>query len=39
LEEIQRMYQSASLIHGDEIPSAMPVNDLNDRFFAAFYEK
>jgi len=33
------MYQSASLIHGDEIPSGMPVNDLNDRLFAAFYEK
>jgi len=39
-EEIQRMYQSAGLLHGDEIlvPS-MSVADLDSRVFSAFYEK
>jgi len=39
-EEIQRMYQSAGLIHGDEIPVAtMTVADLNERAFSTFYQK
>lgn len=39
-EEIQRMYQSAGLLHGDEIPvPTMTVGDLDDRAFAAFYEQ
>ncbi|MCD4818400.1 MAG: putative DNA binding domain-containing protein [Candidatus Cloacimonetes bacterium] len=39
-EEIQRMYQSAGLIHGDEIPvSNMTVADIDEKSFAEFYEK
>ncbi|CAK8725093.1 hypothetical protein KKHLCK_15845 [Candidatus Electrothrix laxa] len=39
-EEIQRMYQSAGLLHGDEIPvPGMTVTDLDERAFSAFYEK
>lgn len=37
-EEIQRMYQSAALIHGDEIPSGIPVSDINEQRFTSFYE-
>lgn len=37
-EEIQRMYQSASLIHGDEIPTGAPINDIHEELFSAFYE-
>ncbi|MDQ7075731.1 MAG: putative DNA binding domain-containing protein [Gammaproteobacteria bacterium] len=39
-EEIQRMYQSAGLLHGDEIlvPS-LTYRDLDERVFANFYEK
>ena len=39
-EEIQRMYQSAGLLHGDETPVlAMTVADLDNRAFSDFYEK
>lgn len=39
-EEIQRMYQSAHLLHGDEIPVRnMRVEDIDERLFSAFYEK
>lgn len=39
-EEIQRMYQSAGLLHGDEIPvPTMTVNDFDERAFSSFYEK
>ncbi|RLA08906.1 MAG: ATP-dependent DNA helicase RecG [Gammaproteobacteria bacterium] len=39
-EEIQRMYQDAGLIHGDEIPvSEMTINDIDEKLFAKFYEK
>jgi len=39
-EEIQRLYQSASLIHGDEIPVAgMTVADLDVDYFREFFEK
>ncbi len=39
-EEIQRMYQSAGLLHGDAIPvSAMTVSDIDESVFSAFYEK
>ena len=39
-EEIQRMYQSAGLLHGDEIPvPTMKISDLDNRVFSAFYEK
>ncbi|MDQ7016334.1 MAG: putative DNA binding domain-containing protein [Gammaproteobacteria bacterium] len=39
-EEIQRMYQSAGLLHGDEIlvPN-LTYRDLDERVFANFYEK
>lgn len=38
-EEIQRMFQSAGLIHGDEIPViGMTVADLDEREFTRFYE-
>ena len=37
-EEIQRMYQSASLIHGDEIPTEASIHDIHDGLFSAFYE-
>ncbi len=39
-EEIQRMYQSAGLLHGDEIPvPTMTVSDLDTKSFSRFYEK
>ncbi|MBW2603890.1 MAG: putative DNA binding domain-containing protein [Deltaproteobacteria bacterium] len=39
-EEIQRMFQSASLIHGDAIPaSGLTVADLDTGYFNAFFEK
>jgi len=39
-EEIQRMYQSAGLIHGDDIPvSGMTINDIDEKLFSEFYEK
>ena len=39
-EEIQRMYQSSGLLHGDEILVAnMGVADINRREFEEFYEK
>ncbi len=39
-EEIQRMYQSAGLLHGDEIPvPTMTVSDIDITIFSAFYEK
>ncbi len=39
-EEIQRMYQSAGLIHGDEVPvTGMSVSDIDQRVFYEFYEK
>ena len=37
-EEVQRMYQSASLIHGDEIPTEASINDIHEGLFSAFYE-
>jgi ATP-dependent DNA helicase RecG len=39
-EEIQRLYQNASLIHGDEIPVAgMTVADLYVDYFKEFFER
>ncbi len=39
-EEIQRMYQSAGLIHGDEIPAnGLTIADLDAEYFKAFFEK
>ncbi len=39
-EEIQRMYQSAGLLDGDEIPvPTMTVSDFDEREFSAFYEE
>jgi len=39
-EEIQRMFQSAALIHGDEIPaSGLTVADLDKDYFKTFFEK
>lgn len=39
-EEIQRLYQSAGLIHGDEIPvPGMTVSDLDVDYFKIFFEK
>lgn len=39
-EEVQRLYQRAGLIHGDEVPvSGMTVSDLDIDFFKAFFEK
>jgi len=39
-EEIQRMYQNANLIHGDEIPAAgLAVADLDPDYFWAFINK
>ncbi len=39
-EEIQRMYQSAGLIHGDEIPvPGLTVADLDTDYFKTFYER
>ena len=37
-EEIQRMYQSVRLIHGDEIPTEASINDIHESLFSAFYE-
>ena len=38
-EEIQRMYQSSALVHGDSTPSGGAVSDLNSVLFGAFYEQ
>ena len=39
-EEIQRMYQSAGLMHGDEIPAnGLTLADLDTEYFKAFFEK
>ncbi len=39
-EEIQRMYQSAGLIHGDEIPAnGITLADLDYDYFKHFFEK
>lgn len=39
-EDIQRMFQSAGLIHGDAVPaSGLVVTDLDIDFFSAFFEK
>lgn len=39
-EEIQRMYQSAGLIHGDEVPAnGMTLSDLDIDYFRSFFEK
>lgn len=39
-EEMQRMYQSAGLIHGDEVPAnGMTVADLDMDYFRDFFEK
>jgi len=39
-EEIQRMFQDANLIHGDEIPAAgLSVADLDSEYFWAFLKK
>ncbi len=39
-EEIQRLFQKASLIHGDEIPVAgMTVADIDVDYFRAFFEQ
>lgn len=39
-EEIQRMYQSAGLLHGDEIPAkGLTVSDLDKDYFAGFLQK
>ena len=39
-EEIQRMYQSAGLIHGDEIPAnGMNIADIDIEYFSRFLKK
>ena len=39
-EEMQRMYQSAGLIHGDEVPAnGMTLADLDMDYFRDFFEK
>lgn len=39
-EEIQRLYQSAGLIHGDEIPvPGLNIADLDTDYFKGFFEK
>lgn len=39
-EEIQRMYQAAGLVHGDEIPAnGLGVKALDKEYFAAFLQK
>jgi len=39
-EEIQRMYQDANLLHGDEIPvNTMQITDVDEALFSAFYSK
>lgn len=39
-EELQRMFQSAGLIHGDEIPvNGLTVSDIDYPFFEEFFQK
>lgn len=39
-EEMQRLYQSAGLIHGDEIPAnGITIADLDNDYFRHFFEK
>lgn len=39
-EEIQRMYQSAGLIHGDEIPAkGLSISDIDKEYFSRFFEE
>lgn len=39
-EEIQRMFQSAGLLHGDEIPAnGLSVSDIDFKFFEDFFKK
>ena len=39
-EEIQRLYQKAGLIHGDEIPvPGLTIADLDNDYFKAFFER
>jgi len=39
-EEIQRMYQAASLVHGDEIPAkGLGIKELDKEYFDAFLQK
>ena len=39
-EEMQRMYQSASLVHGDEVPAnGMTLGNLDMDYFRRFFEK
>lgn len=39
-EEIQRMFQTAGLVHGDEIPAnGMTINDLDSGYFSEFLQK
>jgi len=39
-EEIQRMYQAANLVHGDEIPAkGLGINELDKDYFDAFLQK
>lgn len=39
-EELQRLYQSAGLIHADEVPAlGMTVSDLDMNYFKDFFEK
>lgn len=39
-EEIQRMYQSAGLIHGDEIPAkGLSIVDIDKEYFSRFFEE
>jgi ATP-dependent DNA helicase RecG len=39
-EEIQRLYQRAGLIHGDEIPvPGLTIADLDGEYFKSFFEK
>lgn len=39
-EEIQRMFQVAGLIHGDEIPAnGLTISDLDVEYFRSFFEK
>lgn len=39
-EEIQRIFQAAGLIHGDEVPAnGMSVADIDKEFFSEFFQK
>jgi ATP-dependent DNA helicase RecG len=39
-EEMQRMFQSAGLLHGDEIPAnGLTIADIDQPFFKAFFQK